>query len=69
MTPGQVRQELGELLVQMSHQDAEEPSRVVVWTKALISLERDLDWADREVSLLRKVVADIYRALAAEETP
>jgi len=67
MTPGQVRQELGELLVQMSHQDAEEPSRVVVWTKALISYEHDLDWADREVSLLRKAIANIYRALAKAE--
>ena len=69
MTPGQVRlrQELGELLVQMSQPST--PERVVVWTRALISLEHDLDWADREVSLLRKVVADIYRALArAEET-
>ena len=68
MTPGQVRQELGELLVQMSQPTT--PERVETWTRALISSERDLDWADREVSVLRKVIADIYRALTAvKETP
>jgi len=65
MTPGQVRQELGELLVQMSQPNT--PERVETWTRALISYEHDLDWTDREVSVLRKVVADIYRALAKEK--
>ena len=73
MTPGQVREELGELLVQMSQPTTPERVEawtVETWTRALISLERDLDWTDREVGLLRKMVADIYRALAeAEETP
>jgi len=65
MTPGQVREELGELLVQMSQPTT--PERVRTWTRALISYEHDLDWADREVSLLRKAIADIYRALATAE--
>ena len=67
MTPGQVRQELGELLVQMSQPST--PERVETWTRALISFEHDLDWADREVSLLWKAIANIRTALAAEETP
>ena len=68
MTPGQVREELGELLVQMSQPTT--PERVRTWTRALISYEHDLDWADREVSLLRKAIANIRAALTAvKETP
>jgi len=68
MTPGQVRQELGELLVQMSQPTT--PDDVETWTRALISYEHDLDWADREVSLLRKAIANIRTALTAvKETP
>jgi len=68
MTPGQVRQELGELLVQMGQPIA--PDDVETWTRVLISFEHDLDWADREVSLLRKAIANIRAALAgATETP
>ena len=67
MTPTQVRQELGELLVQMSQPTT--PERVETWTRVLISFEHDLDWADREVSLLRKAIANIRAALAkAKET-
>jgi len=68
MTPGQVRGELGELLVQMSQPST--PERVETWTRALISFDYNLDCADHEVSLLRKVIADIYLALVkAKETP
>jgi len=46
------------------------PERVETWTRVLISFEHDLDWADREVSLLRKAIANIRAALAAvKETP
>jgi len=67
MTPGQVRQQLAEFLVQMSQPTT--PERVETWTRVLISFEHDLDWADREVSLLRKAIANIRAALAkAKET-